>query len=467
MFNIDWLPKTIQRIFHSSVESKQGDQPSPPEANKDPKKLNRQGYKLMKCGRYDEALDCFHNAFEVCAEDDDELYVQLLFNLSDVKQKSGYLIDSMHYFFKAKGYLKNDNLSLYLMAELIERDIFCDIKESLEAYEKALEWAVQSNNDLMHAKILCKIGFIRIRMHQYDTATSCFSEAIQSGCENAETQAIALRGWGIALNRLNRFDLAEKHLRQAISIDHKLNYLDDLAKDLEELSYALFQANQLKKSAACLIKASLLNQKLADKEQESENYRFLGVVMNAAHEYDKAIHYHQKALKHELEKENKPNIAYLYHQIGSHYHNKDEYVISIKYCVKAAKIYRDHKPESFSGPLRSIIMSLLSLGHSDLALKQAHRALALDMKNTDMQAITVDFCLLGDIMGHMRAWDSAIKYYQNAWDALKKEQDFAGISQILRRIGSAYEAKGFLDKSKQYAVKAKTADSWAQKRYGS
>ena len=69
-------------------------------------------------------------------------------------------------------------------------------------------------------------------------------------------------------------------------------------------------------------------------------------------------------------------------------------------------------------------------------------------------------------MGHMRAWDSAIKYYQKAWDVLKKEQDFAGISSIMRRISSVYEAKGYLDKSKQYAEKVKTADLWAQKKTG-
>jgi len=189
--------------------------------------------------------------------------------------------------------------------------------------------------------------------------------------------------------------------------------------------------------------------------------------MNAANEYDKAIYYHKKALKFVLAKENKTDIAYLYFQIGSHYHGKDEFLISIKYCVKAAKIYRDHKPELFSVPLKCIIMSLLSLGKYELALKNAHRALALDTKNTDVQATTVDFCLLGDIMGNLRAWDRAIKYYQKAWDVLKKEQDFAGISSIMQRISSAYEAKGFLDKSKQYAEKAQTADLWAQKRYGS
>ena len=229
----------------------------------DPEKLVRKGYKLMKCGRYDEATDCLHDAFEAGAEENERLCVQLLFNLSDVTKKKGYLIESMHYFFKAKTYIANNPSPLHV-AELIERDVFCNIEEALEAYKAALEYAIKTKNNQMHARALCKIGFIKIRMNQFDKATSCFSEGRQLSSNNSETQAMAFRGLGIALNRMNRFGLAEKHLRQAISIDHRLNYLDDLAKDLEELSYALFHNNQFKKSAACLLKASMLNQKLAD-----------------------------------------------------------------------------------------------------------------------------------------------------------------------------------------------------------
>ncbi|MBI2966946.1 MAG: tetratricopeptide repeat protein [Bacteroidetes bacterium] len=149
-------------------------------------------------------------------------------------------------------------------------------------------------------------------------------------------------------------------------------------------------------------------------------------------------------------------IASTYHNLGSFYYLKGNYLLSLDYFFKALGIWRQNmekNPQS-STDMESLASTLCNIGNVYLvqadypkALKYYYQALNIDEKRDDKFGIASDFGNIGIIYKKQNDYTRAMEYYSKALKMNEDVGDKNGMAIQLGNIGIVYTDKAGYSKN--------------------
>ena len=193
-----------------------------------------------------------------------------------------------------------------------------------------------------------------------------------------------------------------------------------------------------------------LNKLGEDHLSVATSYNNLGLSWNKKGNHDKAIEYHEKALKIRLNKldEDHPDIATSYNNLGSVWNDKGNYDKAIKYYDKALKIKLNKLGEDHP----SVAISYNNLGYTwnkkgnhDKAIEYHEKALKIKLNKLgkDHPSVATSYNNLGLSCHSKGDYDKAIEYHEKALDILHKtfQNGHPQIDIVQENLKDAREAK--------------------------
>ncbi|HHH50720.1 MAG TPA: tetratricopeptide repeat protein [Saprospiraceae bacterium] len=276
-----------------------------------------------------------------------------------------------------------------------------------------------------------------------------------------------------ALKKLHH-DFPEKILKNAEQAlgNGDESKADDLFRQIEEKA-----SNHIKQAAEAAYQRGLiaeeqiryfdaLNYFKRAAQLVQDNSTYLNKVGLLAHHlacYDKAIEFHEKALKVDLDSfgDKHPTVATAWNNLGQAWYAKGEYDKAIEFHEKALKVYLDSlgdKHPTIATAWNNLGVAWRAKGEYDKAIEFHEKALKVDLdsfgdKHPD---VARDWNNLGLAWMEKSDYGRAIECYEKAskinLDSLGDKHSKVGIDW--NNLGGAWHAKGNYDKAIEYYEKA-------------
>ena len=202
-------------------------------------------------------------------------------------------------------------------------------------------------------------------------------------------------------------------------------------------------------------KALKLNEELDRKRGIANQLENMGIVYRIKGELDKALEYYKKALKLNEELDRKRGIANQLGNMGNVYLIKGELDKALEYYKKALKLNEElGRKEGLADQLGNTGIVYRIKGELDKALEYHEKALKLYAKLESKEGITIQLGGIGNIYFAKGELDKALEYHEKALKLNEELGRKEGLANQLGNIGNIYLAKGELDKALEYHEKA-------------
>ncbi len=240
-------------------------------------------------------------------------------------------------------------------------------------------------------------------------------------------------------------------------IDEKVNFLPegDRAEYLFDRGLGYYNLNQYSNALEFLKQASNIYTNKDDKPNMARCYNNIGNIYNKLSIFNKAMKYHLLSLELEEELNEKEGIISSLNNIGNVLRNIDEFDQALGYYQKALNLsYEIQDNKSIAITLNNIGNIYLSQENYENALNFYNRSLILKKELKDDFGIATSYNNIGISYQGLGSTTKALENYSISLDMMKKLNNGDGIASSYFHIGITYYEKNNVNKASYNLEKA-------------
>jgi len=277
------------------------------------------------------------------------------------------------------------------------------LDKAIEYYSTALQFSIDSKNQLACLKCYNNIGLVYIDLGNYALALSNFFNAqrIAETLNNKTYLSTCYLNIGIIYYYQNSFDKALLYYSKSLTINKLLNSESDIADCYINIGVVLMSKNKLDAAINYFKRAETIFKKLDDKSGILNCYSNLGEIFNNKNDFNTALNFYQKALNISNETGDKISQANIYNSLANLYlHNKQNLnsALAIEYGKKALALSHSIKAILYERNAANVLMkayktdnnNVTALQYAELYLKLNDSLYSKD-KNTALAETEIKF----------------------------------------------------------------------------
>ncbi len=268
---------------------------------------------------------------------------------------------------------------------------------------------------------------------------------------------------GIAMCQLllNRYADAEKGYQKALVLCGGLMFLDTKTKALAEaiiyhhLGTVAQEQRRWTQAEEYCQKALKINIEFEDRHGQAKNYHHLGRVAQEQRQWKQAEEYYQKALEIDIEFKGRYDQARIYHEQGILAQEQRQWKQAEEYYQKALEIDIEFKDRYEQA---GIYHQLGTVAQEQRQWKQAEeyyqKALEIDIEFNDRYSQAVTYHQLGMSAQEQRQWTQAEEYYQRALEIYIEFEDRYRQAGTYHNLGAVALGQGMWDVARENLLKS-------------
>jgi signal transduction histidine kinase len=278
-------------------------------------------------------------------------------------------------------------------------------------------------------------------------------ETLNLALQLKDSFVIADAHWSYAEDLINRevYDQAYFHYNTAYLYFNGIQKEYESARMLYSMSFIKGRYRDYTGSEVLTIEAIKKFKKLNNYSFLYQSYNRLGLLQNDIQEYDKALFYHQKALKYLKKLNDKKNFyAWSTANIGLTYLEKGDYNKSIDFFNKALK--NNNEIHVYARIIDSKYYAKLMIGDTTNVTKNFNRSLKIKDSLNDKSGMLITKIHLSDYYKYIKDTTRAYQYAKEAnilAHRIKNGRDYLRSLEQLAEVDPK-NAKGYLKRYIQY-----------------
>jgi len=253
-------------------------------------------------------------------------------------------------------------------------------KEAIEAYRGCLNKASVTEGDKLALNIL--MGNCYYFLSEWKEAEKHFRESLnifkraENKIARLPAKSVALGNIGNIYHNLGKPDEALEYYQQALEINKKLGYEQEIAHNLSNIGTVYNELGKHEEALKFQEEALEINRKIEDEPGIANSLNNIGVVYNDSGKTKEALKFYQEALEINKKMGYEEGIANVINNIGLTYSKLREINLALNYYQEALKINRKiGYKEGIATNLGNIGLVYITLGQSKEALKYYQEAL--------------------------------------------------------------------------------------------
>lgn len=246
-----------------------------------------------------------------------------------------------------------------------------------------------------------------------------------------------------------------KYSTEGIELGAKLNFTDGRFYCLLQMTIAL------QNKGIYHVVDSLLNEVLPFYKNKKPNLNYARTLLlkgsntERQGDFDKALIFHQKALKIGKSNDYRQITSDALNNIAIVYYRKADYPRAIEYYLEAIKWNDQSKPnQSIANIYRNIGIVYKKIGAYDKALEYYYQALKINEKLGNDQRLAENWNSIGTVFSELDRPSDSNKAYKTALGYLKKQSPSRLFLNLTNNIGLQFAKQGQLDSAYAYYNKA-------------
>jgi tetratricopeptide (TPR) repeat protein len=171
-------------------------------------------------------------------------------------------------------------------------------QEALDCQRRGLEIAREAGIQVLVATQLINLGYVHLRLEQYDVAAQLYQEAYDMFDEGDELSAIAHARYCLATayEGLGRHDEALAHAEEALAINRSFGHLTDRIRVMDVVGSIYRRMGRLGEAVDGLTEALAMCREAHNVKMSAQLLNTLGETYRDAGEHTRAVDHHAEAL---------------------------------------------------------------------------------------------------------------------------------------------------------------------------
>ncbi|MFD2564474.1 tetratricopeptide repeat protein [Aquimarina rubra] len=277
---------------------------------------------------------------------------------------------------------------------------------------------------------------------QYDFAKS---KGLKKQMANARNMQ------GISLMYQGKYDLANDHYTQSLSIHEEISNKAGIANTLNGIGNNFRDQGDFNNALKCYNRSLRIREEIGDKKGISASLNNIGVVYYKRGDYTKALDYHNRSLAIKKEMGNKKGMAYSFINMGINYFEQGDYVNAIDYYRRGFSLVEEiGDKRAMSSTLNNIALIYTNQSDFENALKYHNQSLAIAEEMSDKKGIIGSLNNIGLIYNKLNNSKDAFDYLFRGLTISTEIGEKEGIATSLNNIGKVYFDQGDYEKAKDF-----------------
>ncbi|MBD2206959.1 tetratricopeptide repeat protein [Calothrix sp. FACHB-1219] len=374
------------------------------------RKLNKQGLKLFRQGKYKEALELFEKALVISREiSDKEIESRILSNIGSVYDNLGEYKQALDYYQQALTIARqiDDKFGEGRILDNIGQvyDNLGEYQKALDYYQQALTISRQIDDKFGEGTTLHNIGKIYDNLGQYQKALDYYQQAliIARQIDDKAGEGTTINNIGLVYRRLGQYQKALDYYQQALTVARQVEDKELEGTTINNIGLVYNSLGQYQRALDNYRQAVIIAQQILDKRLEGIIISNIGVAYDNQEEYQKALDNYQQALTISRQIGDKAGEETTLGNIGEVYRRRGEYQKALNYCNQAFNIAKQIGDKEGEGTYLNNI---------------------------------------GVVYNNQKKYQKALDYYQQALPIRKQIRDNTGEGGTLNNIGVNYIDQG-------------------------
>ncbi len=301
-------------------------------------------------------------------------------------------------------------------------------KNALRQYKyarKALEAAQRHNDTVEICRALDNIGEYYLDAGNFDSALLVFEQnkLLSHQTNDHLLQAIALNKLGVAMYFLNRYDQAIDCQQQAIQLLKDYDEPEQSANAYSLLSYACEKKGQYQKALDYRLKGLAFRKKSGNPNEVAKSLNSIGEFYLKQQNFYKALKYYSESYQISGNTANLKGEAISLHNIASVYYELGKYQQALQKHQEALEIKKN------LGSVKELVISYISLGRVHTSMGNYAQAVNMLQQALAMEKPTGDADMLARIYAYKA--ETYIQQQQYAL-AIEKLEKATGLAKSTR-----------------------------------
>jgi serine/threonine protein kinase len=382
-------------------------------------------------GQEDESIDILNKGMQLTGQADEKtrstIRAQYLFLQGDSKKAIQSYQDLCKKF-------PNDPELLFSLSSLYEQN--GDLTNASGTLQKLIH--IDPNDPQAYFQL----GKDTILMGESEKAISQYlvkALAIQTQLNNRYGQADVLNAFGVAYERLGRYNDAIKYYQDSLTIKEQIGNKKGATTSLSNIAKIYIFQSQFEKAKVMLNRALKAYEELQDSAGTADVWNSFGVIYENQGQYDEALKHYRNALQIRKNVGDDRLTALSYENIGQIHYLMGHYDEAQAFAEQALSLRKKINDQN------GVILSLQSLGFLQIAQGELDKGIKyfLDALNQARSihfenAIAVSLGNLGTIYSSQGRYKAAIDSYSEAIDVLKSLKDRKGEAEYTKLTGAAF-----------------------------
>ncbi|MGK5551456.1 tetratricopeptide repeat protein [Actinomadura kijaniata] len=192
-----------------------------------------------------------------------------------------------------------------------------------------------------------------------------------------------------------------------------------------------------------------------DRPGMAYNYHQFGILAQEQGEYEQALKWYQRSLILKEELGDRPGIAASYHQLGILAQEQGQYEQALKWYQRSLPIFEesDNRP-GMAHSYHQLGILAQGQGQYEQALKWYQRSLILKEELGDRSGVARSHGNLGMIAQEQGEYEQALEWYQRSLTIFEELDNRPGMAKGYGQIGSLFTQTGQFEKAVGYSVRS-------------
>ena len=263
--------------------------------------------------------------------------------------------------------------------------------------------------------------------------------AIQTQVKNRHGEADVLNAFGVAYERLGRYNDAIQYYQNSLTIKEQIGNKKGATTSLANIAKIYIFQSEFEKARVMLNRALKAYEELQDSAGAADVWNSFGVISENQGQYEQALKYYKNALQIRKDLGDDRLTAVSYENIGQIHYLMGHYDEAQAFAEQSLSLRKTISDQN------GVILSLQSLGFLQIAQGELDKAIKyfLDALNQARSihfenAIAVSLGNLGTIYSSQGRYKAAIDSYAEAIDVLKNLKDKKGEAEYTKLTGAAF-----------------------------
>lgn len=338
------------------------------------------------------------------------------------------------------------------------------IKLANEFYEKPgkfISILLKKYQDYPNKDLLFfKTGEILKKSINSDLSIGCFKKSLYylKDSKNLQLEIDCYGNIGMLYGKIGKHIKALRNFHRCLRISNKINNKRCITQSSVKIGIGYYNIERYKVASEYLESGLKIINELDDNSLNflrSECYRFLGLIDKHHGNYQRAIHFQEKALNINIELNNRVEETYIYLNLGSIYYDIGNNVKNVFYQKKALKIFQEvgDKKEQ-ANCYNNLGNAFMDLGKPLKSLYNHKKALDIMKALGDKKGLANSYNNIGLLNLSLKRYDNVIYYNTKSLKIYREIGSKSGEAKSLGCISIANIELKEINKAENNLIKA-------------